>query len=414
MTKFKSIAKNVTYFLTLSLFAHLANAAPKSVVLADKEKLKAIDAEILQSHAELNVAVALVSETQKDQLSHLAHEHGACGGYEFLAYENNPLNWTQDQNPLNQLLAQKKINESYANKFSVLSAYPTPAMVVNENIQKAVDAVDQGLVGETIRWLSVDYPSRYNRLSDPNKHVVDLKNRVEAMAQEAGRSAVVEMVDHNSTRQKSLRVRLLGSDRPSEVVVLGGHLDSITSFNRGDAPGADDNASGSAAVLEAYRLVLLQKPNPRTIEFIWYAGEESGLLGSAEIAADYKNKGVDVVGVMQLDMTGFPGSGELMFANIGDFTSVWLQDYLKTINSMYVKATVIETACGYGCSDHASWYRQGFPAVFPFEAEFNDYNSNIHTSRDKIELLSFPHVAMFAKLALAFVLDLSNSNLRHP
>jgi leucyl aminopeptidase len=205
----------------------------------------------------------------------------------------------------------------------------------------------------------------------------------------------------------------VGKERPEEVVVLGGHLDSIANWGFGNAPGADDNASGSSNLLEALRIVIAQGQPARSIEFFWYAGEEGGLIGSSEIAQNYRKEGRNVIGVLQLDMTLFPGEGELVMGDMTDFTHPWLRTYLKTLSDHYVGARWREDSCGYGCSDHASWHRQGYPTVMPFEAGFNSMNQNIHSADDVISpALNFKHSAAFAKLAVAFALDLGNSNIK--
>jgi leucyl aminopeptidase len=242
-----------------------------------------------------------------------------------------------------------------------------------------------------------------------------MQARLQALLANYPGATVVEQVSHSSTRQRSLRVRLLGRLRPSEIVVLGGHLDSVgRSFGQEQgAPGADDNASGSASLVEALRVLASKGVPERTVEFYWYAGEESGLRGSSEIAQTYKREGKDVVAVLQLDMTLFPGSGELVMANISDFTNPWLRSYLAALNEHYVSARLVESRCGYGCSDHASWHRQGFPALFPFEAEFRSSNRDIHTDRDRINSRSsFRHALAFSKVALAMAMDLGNSTAR--
>ena len=122
-----------------------------------------------------------------------------------------------------------------------------------------------------------------------------------------------------------------------EIVVLGAHHDSINqSWGETRAPGADDNASGSSNLFEALRILASQGRAARTIEFFWYAGEESGLLGSAEIARDYAARKKNVVGVLQLDMTLFPGDGEFVLGSMTDFTSPALRAWFAELNKTYM------------------------------------------------------------------------------
>jgi leucyl aminopeptidase len=180
------------------------------------------------------------------------------------------------------------------------------------------------------------------------------------------------------------------------------------------APGADDNGSGSSNLIETLR-IFAQGPQPeRTVEFYFYAAEELGLVGSGEVARQYKSQAKDVVSVMQLDMTAFPGLGVNNIGSINDFTHPWLQAYLKGIVTSYLPGvTVTDFRCGYGCSDHASWFNEGFPSFAPFEADMNKMNRKIHTTGDVIgDFLNFDHSAIFSKIALAYLMDMSNSTRR--
>jgi leucyl aminopeptidase len=228
----------------------------------------------------------------------------------------------------------------------------------------------------------------------------------------------IDFIDHRNTKQKSLRVRLPGHARAGEVVVLGGHFDSINQGWGGGsklAPGADDNASGSSNLLETLRVLIQQPQAARTIDFYWYAGEESGLLGSAEIARAAKEQNAQIVAVLQLDMTLFPGSGEFVIGSMNDFTSAWLRDFLVSINDTYLKVRIVEDACGYGCSDHASWYRQGYPTLMPFEATMRQSNRQIHTANDIVSnASSFRHSLVFSKIALIFAMEIGNSSMSQP
>jgi Zn-dependent M28 family amino/carboxypeptidase len=87
-----------------------------------------------------------------------------------------------------------------------------------------------------------------------------------------------------------------GTTRPDEIVVVGGHYDSVPG-----SPGANDNASGTATTLEAAR-VLAGIPTARTVQFVLFAAEELGLFGSAAFAAERRQ---GVVAMINLDMVGW-------------------------------------------------------------------------------------------------------------
>lgn len=77
----------------------------------------------------------------------------------------------------------------------------------------------------------------------------------------------MDLIDHQSTKQKSIRVRLEGASAPQEILVFGAHFNSIALFGNGNAPGADDDASGSSNLLEVLRVVLTQPQTARSLEF---------------------------------------------------------------------------------------------------------------------------------------------------
>ena len=114
--------------------------------------------------------------------------------------------------------------------------------------------------------------------------------------------------------------------------MVGAHLDSINPGNIADAPGADDDASGVAAVSEVLRAVLASGFTPkRTLQFMAYAAEEVGLRGSTEIAEDYAaDPSRKVVAALQMDMTGFAGSPQDMYF-ITDYVSADLTEFLKDL-----------------------------------------------------------------------------------
>ncbi|MNJ91302.1 Bacterial leucyl aminopeptidase precursor [compost metagenome] len=400
------------FFFALSAQAHVMPLEhfQTKPILADLKDLRALNMPILAKDEFAEVGYTIVTPEMQYRIQERAHKVGKCGGFEDLSSEQH-LAEQSFVGMLENLAALKQKDDLYER-----APFRMMSVVKDAGIEAATSEVSESNLQNYVTWLS-NFPNRNNRAPQPNLHVDEMKARLEAMLSSGSIPYEVSLIDHTSTKQKTIRVRLVGSERPSEIVVLGGHLDSINnSWGGGNtAPGADDNASGSANLIEALRIMSTKAQPKRTVEFFWYAGEESGLLGSAEIAKQYKEQKKDVIAVLQLDMTLFPGSGELVIASMTDFTSAWLRDYLKEINPIYLNARIIDDKCGYGCSDHASWYRQGYPTMMPTESTMRAMNSNIHTSRDVIGPQSnFKHSAVYSKLALVFAMDLANSSARQP
>jgi leucyl aminopeptidase len=239
-----------------------------------------------------------------------------------------------------------------------------------------------------------------------------IKSRWQAIA--ASRPDVtVDFYNHTGFTQPSVILTIPGSTLPTEVVVLGAHQDSINQNGSSCslvAPGEDDDASGIASITEVLRIALRMGYHPlRTVKFMAYAAEEGGLLGSQQIAQAYDNQNINVVGVLQLDMTNYKGSPGDVYV-FTDNTNPTQNTFVNNLLNTYLPTLVHGTsACGYACSDHASWNMHGYPASFPFEATFNQDNPFIHTPNDTIENCgnTANHAVKFGKLAVAYMAEVA-------
>ncbi|WP_299439852.1 M20/M25/M40 family metallo-hydrolase [uncultured Aquimarina sp.] len=283
-------------------------------------------------------------------------------------------------------------------------------------VNQAMNAIDTQNIENHITELE-NYGTRYHTSNSANQSAQDLKTKWETMASTYNRTDVsVRLVSHNSTPMKSVVMTIQGSEFPDEFVIVGGHLDSTSSQGNNDAPGADDDASGIATITEAARTLFEIGFQPkRTIEVMAYAAEEVGLRGSAEIAADYKTNNVNVIAVGQFDMTNYNGSANDVYF-IDDNTDSTLNDFFKQLMDHYNTSgnhqlTYSTAVCNYGCSDHASWNSQGYPASFPFEANFSQYNPNIHTRNDTFSISgTAEHATKFAKLCSEFLIEIAKND----
>ncbi len=268
-------------------------------------------------------------------------------------------------------------------------------------------------IAQTITDLSTGFANRYYTTSGGVNSSAWLMNKWKTMAN--GRTDItVEQFTHPTWSQKSVILTIKGTDNAGEVVVMGGHLDSINSAGTSEttkAPGADDDASGIASLTEAYRAMLAANYKPRrTIKIMAYAAEEVGLKGSAEIAANFKANNVNVVGVLQLDMTNYKGAANDIYV-FTDYTdnsqNLFIENLIKTYQP---GITIGHDVCNYGCSDHASWTKNGYYASMPFESSFSGDNKNIHTVNDTFANSggTANHSLKFSKLALSFAVELGS------
>ena len=174
----------------------------------------------------------------------------------------------------------------------------------------------------------------------------------------------------------------------------------------GRAPGADDNASGTATNMEIFRVIMARGLKlERTLEIHAYAAEEIGLVGSQDIAQKYRREGRRVLGMIQHDMTLWkPSATKNKIWFVTNHTDKLFNQFLGQLVDKYVGIPWQMQALSGGSSDHASWRRAGFVTAFPFENP-TSHNPAIHTSRDTVKQAPyFDLAADFAKLGLSFVL----------
>lgn len=240
-----------------------------------------------------------------------------------------------------------------------------------------------------------------------------------AAIRSAGREgdAAVKLWLNPDFPQMNIVATIAGTDASArDVIIIGSHMDSINSLGEREdwglqrAPGADDDGSGSAATFHIFNSLLVSDFRPqRTIEFHWYAGEELGLLGSRELAKQYRAQGREVHAMLQLDMCGGRPGG---FNFIMDFVSEALSRFEMQLVEEYCSFPYVEGACGYACSDHASWHDEGYPSSFPIEtngAKDPDTDAPCvgHTDDDRLECVDFSVVLDYARLGAAFAVELS-------
>jgi leucyl aminopeptidase len=341
--------------------------------------------------ADPSVAVVEVEDNELEQLSHLMHEQfGRCGG--FIVHDSE---------------------DEAREIFALVPARPALDYTLDRGalVRDVLPALDRERIRTTIAELSA-MPNRYYRSETGAAASTWLRDRWRSLT--SRRDVSVELFDQGYP-QKSVIMTIPGSTLPDEVVVLGGHLDSITMMGgkNGRAPGADDDASGIATLTEIARVLLANDYRPaRTIKLIAYAAEEVGLRGSQAVVKDFKKRGVNVVGALQLDMTNYKGSDKDIWL-MKDFTSAAQNTFVIALIEAYVGATWGMDACGYACSDHASWYRAGVPASMPFESRMRDRNMKIHTANDTLETSNnnADHAVKFARLGVAYAIELGKGQL---
>ncbi|WP_375760298.1 M20/M25/M40 family metallo-hydrolase [Corallococcus exercitus] len=350
------------------------------------------------------VSVLKLTESQLGDVSAIMHaQYHRCAG--FMAHD------TQEE-----ALAQ------------LAPAQPTQSLVsyTLDNgpvVNALLSELQEASLRTTITQLA-SYTNRYyNNSTGGTQAATWLRNTWEGYAN--GRTDVqVQLYTHSSWTQPSVIATIQGAVFPDEVVVIGGHLDSInlnsSSPSTALAPGADDDASGVATLSEVFRVAMAKGYKPaRTVKFMAYAAEEVGLLGSKAIAQAHKTANTNVVGVLQLDMTNYRGS-TVEVSLVTDNTNAAQNAFLGNLIDTYTGYSRANIQCGYGCSDHAAWHAQGYATSMPFEARYdlNQSNPYIHSASDTLANSTdgttggtANHALKFARIAAAYLAELGKGTL---
>ncbi|KAG7858488.1 hypothetical protein KL939_002610 [Ogataea angusta] len=295
----------------------------------------------------------------------------------------------------------------------VVYNYPNGSEFHPKEVNALLADIDPSSIHGTLKELS-SFKSRYYQSEKYLDSSVWVYGKLVGYA--SGRENYsLTVVNHEKFPQSSYILQIKGTNGSDErpTIVLGAHIDSMNlvlpSFL--PAPGADDDGSGVVTLLETLRIVTehgLAFPN--NIEFHFYAAEEGGMLGSLDIFNAYFLQ-KEVVAMLQQDMTGYAAKSLRKghpehFGLITDYTSPYLNEFLRQVIETYCQIPVFETTCGYPCSDHYSAYMNGFPAGMVAEAQREYWNPYVHTTGDTIDKLSMLHIAEHVKLCLGYVYEL--------
>ncbi|MDR3491292.1 MAG: M20/M25/M40 family metallo-hydrolase [Gammaproteobacteria bacterium] len=343
-----------------------------------------------------------VDEKGLDELIHLKdHQKKACGGF-----MNVTDTWISEKSK------QSFSPTAFINKY--IPATATTQKKIShytvthpKEVAQLLSQINPQLMWGNLTTLS-NFHDRYANSNTGVEAANWIKSQIEKLAKDNHRSDVsIQLISTGSSyKQPSVVVKIGNSTEPA--IVVGAHMDTLAAY-WGNMPGADDDGTGSVTVLEVARTLLSSDMHfEKPIYLIWYSAEEEGLVGSQHVVAEFKKQNIPVADVIHFDMTGYAPKNDATMWLITDNTNKDLTSYLETLINAYVKKPVKYTACGYACSDHATWTSNGYKAAIAFEAGFENYNPYIHSSEDKMTEISLDHMTDFTKLAVAFATELAN------
>jgi hypothetical protein len=278
--------------------------------------------------------------------------------------------------------------------------------------------------------LSVGQPGTYG---DAGIVVVDLRRKeAEKLFAGVGRSlrAIDELIDRDLAphsielpgvsakitaevlKEKKTTANILavleGADPAlkGETIVVGAHYDHLGRGETGGSldphpgkeihNGADDNASGTAALLEVAR-ALARGPRPRrTVVFAAFSGEELGLLGSAHYVKEPIRPLAGTVAMVNMDMVGRMRGRKITIGGVGT-AAEWPPLVRRAAQAVGLEVALDDE--GYGPSDHSSFYGKGVPVLFLFTGAHADY----HKPSDDADKINAEGEALATRLALALI-----------
>ena len=242
------------------------------------------------------------------------------------------------------------------------------------------------------------------------RHWAAVEGFIEKELANYGLNVESDYFDYRGKRFRNI-VGHLNAQRGGSVIVLGAHFDSVPG-----TPGADDNASGMAVLLEAARLLSRAKLRSEVL-FCAFNLEELDMIGSTHMAKQLKSAGAKVDAMISLEMVGYtdsrPGSQKYPFGlkafypDRGDFISVignWNSGRLRRrfVRQMReVQGLPVETLSVPGnggvvpavrLSDHSPFWDAGYPALMVTDTSFFR-NPHYHASTDTLETLDFDFMA---------------------
>ena len=235
-----------------------------------------------------------------------------------------------------------------------------------------------------------------------------------------GEVSLTTDVVRNETPAFNVIGMLEGSDPllKNEVIIIGAHYDHLGRGGEGSgslAPtsgeihhGADDNASGTAGVVELARLFGAQKPRPkRTIVFMAFGGEEEGLLGSNYYVNHPLLPLANTVAMINMDMIGRMKDSRLSIGGVG--TAKEWRDVMSADAEKTFQLTLNED--GFGPSDHSSFYAKQIPVLFFWTGTHNDY----HKPSDTFEKINYDDEARILEMVARIVnrLDAADKRLTY-
>jgi hypothetical protein len=306
-----------------------------------------------------------------------------------------------DHCPVNEAATAEGDLFTFGYKAANAALHGAGAMLLFTDYQHDEGGAESGTLGES--YYDADFPSLFVDRGLLEDHLPELESWATSLdaSLEPGLRAtgvqgrVLTQTEVSSITVPNILAQIPGSDPEigHEVVIVGGHFDHLGTDGSAIYNGADDNASGTAVVLELAQLFAdWGRPPARTLLFAGWNAEELGLIGSMYYVMDPPFPLDDTVAMINLDMVG--GGEELGLIDFGgsDAGSEELYELLATQQNDDFPVTPLGASAN---SDHAWFQYAGVPVAFLFTS---GAHAHYHTPADTFDLISGYELEQTARL----------------
>jgi len=291
--------------------------------------------------------------------------------------------------------------ESVEGAYAVLDAEPG-AVVFDEPAITALAPVDwvaelAQQVSESELAATVDTLTGFPTRESTSPHFAEALDAMRRRLDGLGYATSTQPIPGSS---QNLIADRPGSGSRRDLVIVTAHLDSVN-HDGGAAPGADDNASGCAGVLEIARVLRTLRAT-HDLRLILFGGEEQGLLGSrAYVDALPQADRARIKAVVNMDMIATQNTPQPGVLLEGAASSLPVLDALAQAAATYTSLTV-QTSLHPFASDHVPFIEAGLPAVLTIEAA-DGANGDVHTAADTADKLELPLAREIVRMNVAML-----------
>jgi hypothetical protein len=288
--------------------------------------------------------------------------------------------------------------------------------IINQVTSTEFNDLDGGLSGEhsvMVGGNPVTFTSRYT----PSTQGVVAEQYIYEYFQSLGLATSYQSWNYCSgITGRNVIAEIPGTVDPSRIYLITSHVDTISPNPTTNAKGADDNGTGTVAVMMAAR-ILRSYSFDYTLRFVTFTGEERGLCGSNRYAYDARNSNADIRGVVNLDMIGYDSNNikdvEIHAGTRADsqaLANLFISN-ISTYGLNLVPHLLTTTATNR--SDHASFWTYNYPAMLGIEYFFGGDGNPYYHSYTCCDLMSHVDLGMatdMTKAALATVSMLAGAH----